>query len=68
VLTFAIMDIRKNGVEREDDYMTPMLTAVKALQNKYSETDLCKMMKSLADVADDMFGKAGVETFMDVQP
>lgn len=61
VLMFAIMDIRKNGVSQEDDYMTPMLTAVHSLQNGYSEEDLCEMMEGLAQVADGMFGKAGAE-------
>jgi hypothetical protein len=61
VLMFAIMDIRKNGVSQEEDYMTPMLTAVHSLQNGYSEEDLCQMMEGLAQVAEGMFGKAGVE-------
>ena len=61
VLMFAIMDIRKNGVSQEEDYMTPMLTAVHSLQNGYSEEDLCQMMEGLARVAEGMFGKAGVE-------
>jgi hypothetical protein len=61
VLMFAIMDIKKNGVSQEEDYMTPMLTAVHSLQNGYSEEDLCEMMEGLAQVADGMFGKAGVE-------
>ena len=61
VLMFAIMDIKKNGVSQEDDYMTPMLTAVHSLQNGYSEEDLCEMMEGLAKVAEGMFGKVGVE-------
>ncbi len=61
VLMFAIMDIRKNGVSQEEDYMTPMLTAVHSLQNGYSEEDLCQMMEGLAQVAEGMFGKVGVE-------
>ena len=61
VLMFAIMDIKKNGVSQEEDYMTPMLTAVHSLQNGYSEEDLCEMMEGIAQVADGMFGKAGVE-------
>ena len=48
VLVFAIMAIKKNGAADEDDYMTPMLTAIQALQNQFSEKDLCQMMKSLA--------------------
>jgi hypothetical protein len=61
VLMFAVMDIRKNGVSQEDDYMTPMLTAIQTLQDGYSEEDLCQMMDALAKVANGMFGKAGVE-------
>lgn len=61
VLMFAIMDIKKNGVEKEDDYMTPMLTAVSALQNKFNEKDLCQMMQGLASVAEGMFGKQEVK-------
>ena len=61
VLMFAVMDIKKNGAKDEDDYMTPMLTAIKALKNEFSEEDLCEMMAALAHVAKGMFGTSEVE-------
>jgi len=61
VLMFAVMDIKKNGVTTPDDYMTPMLTAITSLQNGYNEDELCQMMEGLAQVAEGMFGKAGVQ-------
>ena len=61
VLMFAVMDIKKNGAKDEDDYITPMLTAIKALKNEFSEEDLCEMMAALAHVAKGMFGTSEVE-------
>jgi len=61
VLMFAVMDIKKNGAKDEDDYMTPMLTAIKALKNEFSEEELCEMMAALAHVAKGMFGTSEVE-------
>jgi len=61
VLMFAVMDIKKNGAKDEDDYITPMLTAIKALKNEFSEEDLCDMMETLAHVAKGMFGTSEVE-------
>lgn len=61
VLMFAVMDITKNGVEKQDDYMTPMLTAIKALKNEFSEEELCQMMAALAHVANGMFGKSEIK-------
>jgi len=61
VLLFAVMDIEKNGVKKQVDYMTPMLTAIKALKNEFSEEELCEMMAALAHVAKGMFGDTEVE-------
>jgi hypothetical protein len=61
VLMFAVMDISKNGVKKQDDYMTPMLTAIKALKNEFSEEELCEMMAALAHVAKGMFVTSEVE-------
>jgi len=61
VLMFAVMDIEKNGVKNQNDYMTPMFTAIKALKNEFSEEELCEMMATLARVAKGMFSDTEVE-------
>lgn len=61
VLMFAVMDINKHGAKNQDDYMTPMLTAIKALKNEFSEEELCEMMAALAHVAKGMFGTSEIE-------
>jgi hypothetical protein len=62
VLMFAVMDIEKNGVKNQNDYMTPMFTAIKALKNEFSEEELCEMMAALARVAKGMFSDTEVES------
>jgi hypothetical protein len=61
VLMFAVMDLDKNGAKEPSDYMTPMLTAIKALKNEFSEEELCEMMAALAHVAKGMFGTSEIE-------
>lgn len=61
VLMFAVMDLDKNGAKEPSDYMTPMLTAIKALKNEFSEEELCEMMAALAHVAKGMFGTSEIQ-------
>ncbi len=60
VLMFAMIDIKKNGARRPEDYMTPMRTAIVALDNGFTMDELADMMSKLAHAAKGLVGKAEI--------